>query len=113
MRPGYIQPRLLGLLKNAAMLKVNQAYTLGFAGDRIESHAVGKELWAKPLPGGEAAVALFNRNGTTFKCMASSPIDCPCDDYANETSGAQSLTLDFSSLARRGWLGIQVRKRSF
>ena len=103
VRPGYIQPRLLGLLKNAAMLKVNQAYTLGFAGDRIESHAVGKELWAKPLPGGEAAVALFNRNGTTFKCMASSPIDCPCDDYANETSGAQSLTLDFSSLASDEW----------
>ena len=108
VRDGQIQPRLLGLLKNAAMLKVNQAYTLDFAGDRIESQAVGRELWGKPLPGAEAAAVLFNRNGTTYKCMASSPIDCPCDDFANATSGEQSMTLKFASLGERGWLGKQV-----
>ena len=34
LRPGYVQPRLLGLFMNKDMLKVNQQYA-GFAGDRL------------------------------------------------------------------------------
>ena len=43
-------------------LAVNQEYDTehAFAGDRIWTAAVGKELWAKPLPGGELAVLLIN-----------------------------------------------------
>eukprot|EP01052_Picozoa_sp_SAG31_P035684 SAG31_NODE_4340_length_3340_cov_3.282012_5_plen_160_part_00 len=87
---------------------MNQEYTLGFAGDRIATKAVGKELWAKPLANASAAVVLFNRNGTTYKCNVQQSIECPCNDYANATFGAQSMTLKFSSLAIRGWLGKQM-----
>jgi len=80
-------------------LLVNQAY-FGFAGDRISTAAVGRELWAKPLGNRSAAAVLFNRNGTTFKCVAAAPIDAPCDDVPAATTGAQRLRLDFGQLAR-------------
>merc|ERR1712139_86607 len=60
IRPGFMQPRLLDLMLNRDMLAVNQQYT-GFAGDRMWTGAVGKEIWAKPLPNHRTAVVLFNR----------------------------------------------------
>ena len=99
LRPGFVQKRLLGIVANPTMMEVDQAYTNGFAGDRIASEASGKEIWAKPLVGHTTAVVLFNRAGQTFKCMATSSIDAPCDDYPNATSGAQPITLDFAVLA--------------
>ena len=50
-------------MKNPDMLAVNQNYS-GYAGDRVWTEAVGKEVWAKPLPGGRVGVVVFNRNGT-------------------------------------------------
>ena len=63
LRVGYVQPRVVALLKNPDMLAVNQNYS-GYAGDRVWTEAVGKEVWAKPLPGGRVGVVVFNRNGT-------------------------------------------------
>ena len=103
-RPGHVQPRLLSLLKNKMMLRVNQQYA-GFAGDRIWSAPVGREIWAKPLPTKhEVAVLLFNRNGTTSDCSVRDSIDCPCDDDPSAAQGAQDMTLDFDLMLPRGWI---------
>ena len=99
-----VQQRLLGIVRNPVVMAVNQAYANGFAGDRIATAATGKEIWAKPLPHHETAVVLFNRNGTTYECMAASPIDAPCDDVPNATRGAQSITLPFTVRAALGRL---------
>ena len=99
LREGFIQPRLLSLFTNKLMIKINQQYT-GFAGDRIWSGAVGKEIWAKPLVGNAVAVVLFNRNGTTTHCNAARAIDAPCDDKSTE--GTQVVGLDFMLISR--WL---------
>jgi hypothetical protein len=99
-----MQHRLLSLVTNARMLQVNQAWD-GFAGDRIWAEPVGKEIWAKPLPEHTVGVVLFNRNGTTVQCMASSPIQAPCDDdpaSATAAGGAQDITLHFDLIAH--WL---------
>jgi hypothetical protein len=103
LRPGYVQDRLLGILRNPTMMAVNQGYD-GFAGDRIATEATGKEIWAKPLRNHTTAVVLFNRNGTTYKCMAASSIEAPCDDVPNATSGAQAITLLFDQLADHTYL---------
>ena len=107
VRPGYMQQRLLDILLNKDMLAVNQQYH-GFAGDRMWTAAVGREVWAKPLPGGRAGVVLFNRNGTTSSCdVIDSPysgsLKVPCDDNATESSGAQTLSLAFDVLPSQ-WL---------
>jgi hypothetical protein len=107
LRPGYVQPRLLGLFMNKDMLKVNQNF-LNFAGDRMWTGAVGKEVWAKPLPEGEVGVVVFNRNGTTSQCNILAPHDsfaAPCDDNATESSGAQQIKLEFGMLPREWMLG--------
>ena len=101
VRPGHMQPRLVSLLTNEAALRVNQAYSR-FAGDRITTASVGKELSAKPLGDHAVAALLFNRNGTTSKCIAASPIEAPCDDLPSATSGEQLLRLDFGTLVH--WL---------
>ena len=104
LRPGHVQPRLLGLFMNKDMLKVNQRY-LNFAGDRMSTSAVGKEFWAKPLPEQEIAVVVYNRNGTTSRCDIQDAIAAPCDDNATESSGAQQIVFDFDTLPRE-WYGV-------
>lgn len=115
VRPGFMQQRLLDILVNKDMLSVDQEYA-GFAGDRMWTAAVGKEIWAKPLLNGRAAAVLFNRNGTTSKCdvvgvghMGS--LKCPCDDNVTESSGAQDLTLRFDVLPTHWLLGQQTSVR--
>ena len=105
-----MQQRLLDILLNEDMLAVNQEYSTvhRFAGDRIWTGAVGREVWAKPLPGGRVGAVLFNRNGTTSRCdVHASPysgsLEAPCDDNATEASGAQSLVLPFETLPME-WL---------
>jgi hypothetical protein len=85
---------------NPDMLQVNQEYDTehAFAGDRIWTAAIGKELWAKPLPGKKVAAVLWNRNGTVVStktqgiCGAS---EAPCTDNYTASVGAQTLILDF------------------
>ena len=105
-----MQQRLLDILLNEDMLTVNQEYSTAhrFAGDRIWTAAVGREVWAKPLPGGRVGVVLFNRNGTTSRCDVHAPpysgsLEAPCDDNATEAAGAQSLVLSFDTLPME-WL---------
>ena len=105
VRPGFMQQRLLDILLNEDMLTVNQEYSTAhrFAGDRIWTAAVGREVWAKPLPGGRVGAVLFNRNGTTSQCDVHAPpysgsLEAPCDDNATEAAGAQSLVLSFDTL---------------
>ena len=101
-----MQQRLVDLLLNPEMLRVNQLWA-GFAGDRVWSKPVGRECWAKPLPERAVAVVLFNRNGSTPRCTAKRAIEAPCDDWASAanltTYGAQSIELAFDSLPR-AWL---------
>jgi hypothetical protein len=100
VRPGVMQQRLLDILLNPDMLQVNQEYDTehAFAGDRIWTAAIGKELWAKPLPGKKVAAVLWNRNGTVVStktqgiCGAS---EAPCTDNYTASVGAQTLILDF------------------
>ncbi|AXB48424.1 alpha-galactosidase [Amycolatopsis albispora] len=54
-----------GILTNRAVLAVNQD-PLGVAADRVRDDG-DLEVWAKPLAGGEVAVALFNRSETAAK----------------------------------------------
>ena len=110
VRVGYMQQRLVDMMTNKAMLAVNQgySYSASFSGDRIWSRATGKELWAKPLPGGSVAAALFNRNGSTRGCANSDlrTIDLPCDDDpALVEAGQQEIVLEFTTLPRP-WLGL-------
>jgi hypothetical protein len=85
-----------------------------FAGDRMWSAAVGQELWAKPLTENRVGAVVFNRNGTTPKCLNhaadfgdAGSVDCPCDD--NTTSpdygGVQTISFDFSVLPSAWLLG--------
>ena len=113
VRQGFVQQRLLDILLNKDMLMVDQEYAHGFAGDRIWTEAVGKEIWAKPLPGNRAAAVIFNRNGTTSPCDVTDPGRpelCPCDDNATSPghSGVQSIRLDFSVLPSQWLLGAEA-----
>ena len=103
VRPGYVQQRVLDLYLNKAMLEVDQAYAHGFAGDRLSSMAVGKEVWGKPLPEAAAAVLLFNRNGSASVCNVFTTVEAPCDDNATEASAPQDIVLDFSVIPA-AWL---------
>ena len=107
VRPGYVQPRVLDLLMNKAMLAVDQAYTHGFAGDRLTSMAVGKEVWGKPLPEAAAAVLLFNRNGSASLCNVFTSVEAPCDDNVTEASAPQDVVLDFAVIPT-AWLVTPV-----
>ena len=123
VRPGRVQQRVLALLKNPDMLAVNQAYSKehSFAGDRMWSAPVGQELWAKPLGEGVVGVVLFNRDGDACtnatkynpyhrnvtcgkpggsKCCTSDgdPMDAPCTDDPELSTGAQVMALDYSVL---------------
>ena len=111
LREGYVQPRLIDIIGNDAMLAINQEYN-GFAGDRVTSTAPGQEVWAKPLHHGRVGVVIFNRNGSTPKCWnhASknvSVITCPCDDNTSspDYGGAQPITFNFSVLPSAWLLG--------
>eukprot|EP01046_Picozoa_sp_COSAG06_P017400 COSAG06_NODE_1181_length_10363_cov_10.391563_4_plen_204_part_00 len=107
-REGFMQQRLVELLLNPEMLRVNQLWA-GFAGDRVWSKPVGRECWAKPLPELAVAVVLFNRNGSTPRCTAKRAIEAPCDDWASAANltahGAQAIELAFDSLPRAWLLG--------
>ena len=106
-REGFMQQRLVDLLLNAEMLRVNQLWA-GFAGDRVWSKPVGKECWAKPLPELAVAVVLFNRNGSTPRCIAKRAIEAPCNHWASANltaNGAQSIELPFDTLPRAWLLG--------
>ena len=103
----HLQARLLALVTNPSMLRVNQAWA-GHAGDRIDARAGGQEVWGKPLDRGAVAVVLFNRNGTVSTCNAKAPIDAPCDD--GEVSGAQAISLPFALLQQQGWLQAAASK---
>ena len=104
VRVGMMQQRLLDILLNKDMLSVNQEYDteLAFAGDRIWTGAVGKELWAKPLPGKRVGAVLWNRNGTAVSTCPwphiSDARTAPCDDNATASVGAQRLSLSFDVL---------------
>lgn len=132
-RPGRMQQRLVQLLTNPEMLRINQEYQTdgaSFAGGRLATWPVGRELWAKPLPGRAAAVVLFNRAGTVFGVTPSGadpkPPHCsdpnstlapchgcfvnddrpwlsPCDDDAAASIGAQKVTFHTDQLPR-DWL---------
>ena len=125
-RPGRMQPRLVDLLTNQDLLAVNSDYNadLKFAGGRIWSAPVGKEMWGKPLLHGAAAVALLNRAGLAsgvalgdrnpyFAPYAgcfdlhgrADAILSPCDDNVTASHGTQTLTLDLD-LIPRSWLGL-------
>ena len=74
----HVKPELLNILINKDAIAVNQQYA-GNAGDLLEEqggqtsacqwgrcYTFGKgEVWYKPLPGGEAAVALLNAQNTS------------------------------------------------
>jgi hypothetical protein len=132
-REGRMQPRLIKLLTNPDLIAVDQYYSADekFAGGRIWSAPVGKEIWAKPLQPGVAAAVLLNRFGASIgkfehpeklhggiaEVFAPYPgcyvldggsITVPCDENATTTSGEQQLTLDFSVLPR-SWLGLPAR----
>ena len=125
-RPGRMQHRLVHLLTNPDLLAVNADYNagIGFAGGRIWSAPVGKEVWAKPLLDGQAAVVLLNRAGLAsgvalgdrnpyFAPYAgcfdlhgrSDAILSPCDDNATASHGAQTLALDLD-LIPRSWIAL-------
>ncbi len=111
VREGYMQQRLLQLMLNPDMLRVNQLYA-GNAGDRLWTGAMGQEIWGKPLPNHTAAVVVLNQNGLPLvaepgscsgpysewcgACNTFHPIDTPCDDNATISIGAQTIVLDFS-----------------
>ena len=110
VREGHMQQRLVDMMTNRAMIAVNQNYSsdAGFSGDRIWSNATGKELWAKPLPGGAVAAVLFNRNGSTRGCANpdKQTIELPCDDDPTLVeAGQQEIVLEFASLPS-SWLGL-------
>jgi alpha-galactosidase len=57
-------PEVSAILKNREVIAIDQD-RLGKQGDRVS--AVGPvEIWAKPLVGGDKAVALFNRDDTSL-----------------------------------------------
>jgi hypothetical protein len=106
-----MQQRLPDILLNGDMLAVNQEFSVThrFAGgDRIWTAPVGREIWAKPLPGGRVGAVLFNRNGTTSRCDVPTPpysgsLQVLCDDNVTGSSGAQALVLAFDVLPTQ-WL---------
>lgn len=97
-----MQQRLVDLLVNPEMVRVNQQYSASaaFAGGRIWTLPGGKELWAKPLEGGSAAVVLFNRGGHTPPCSVNAAIEAPCDDDPSlpDYWGAQTVAMRFGDL---------------
>ena len=131
-RPGRMQERLVDLLTNRDMLAVNQGYSTAasFAGGRVWSGPPHLEIWAKPLPGHQVGVGLFNRGGTVIGTIPNGstfypplPPHCndpnstldactgcfvdddkpwlaPCDDNATASTGAQPMRLEFSQLPR-------------
>ena len=126
-----MQPRLVSLLTNPDMLRVDQAYANAFAGGRLATEPPGREMWAKPLGNGSVAVVLFNRAGTVVGEVPDGagplPPHChdptsplapctgcfvpygrpdlsPCDDNATASSGAQRLTLRLDQLPPE-WFG--------
>ena len=118
VREGYIQPRLLELMLNPDMLRVNQVYA-GNAGDRLWTGPMGQEVWGKPLPNRTAAIVVLNQYGLPLvtepgtctgqwagwcgACNTFKPIDTPCDDNATVSIGAQTIKLDFSVIPSK-WL---------
>ena len=38
------------------------------AGDRLHADAAGKQLWARPLAGGDVAAVLYNNNSGHAAC---------------------------------------------
>jgi hypothetical protein len=127
-RVGRMQQRLVDLLTNSDLLAVNAAYNAGamFAGGRIWTGPPGKEMWAKPLSSGTAAVVLVNRGGlasgvalgqrnAAFAPFAgcfdlhgnADAILAPCDDNTTASHGAQTISLDLSRIPR-SWLGLST-----
>jgi hypothetical protein len=128
-RKGRMQQRLVDLLTNPTMIRVNQQYSAAaaFAGGRINTSAPAKELWAKPLPNNTVAVVLLNRGGTAIgvlppgqelppmchkaggkQCVGCNlpgdqPWLAPCDDNATASSGAQTLAFSTAQVPR-AWL---------
>ena len=120
-----MQPRLVQLVTNPDVVKVNQEYSAAaaFAGGRIHTSAPARELWAKPLPNYTAAVVLLNRGGKVVgKHTMPLPPEChkgkectgcylpsdqpwlaPCDDDTDASSGAQEISFDVDQLPR-AWL---------
>lgn len=128
-RPGRMQQRLVDLLTNLDLLAVNSYYSHQeqFAGGRIWSEPVGKELWAKPLSPGSVAAVLLNRAGLAsgnalgprnqyFAPYAgcfdlhgrADAFLAPCDDNVTASHGAQTIALNLSAVPR-SWLGLRPR----
>jgi hypothetical protein len=125
IRPGRVQPRILNLFLNRDMLRVNQQYNRGFAGDRVWTGPYSQEVWAKPLTNASVAVVLFNRDGDPctseakfnpwhrnvscgsngFRCSVAEPIDSPCTDAPHLSVGAQNMTLDYAVI-NASWFGL-------
>lgn len=129
-RPGRMQQRLVDLLTNSDLLAVNSYYSQQqeFAGGRIWSGPVGKEIWAKPLAPGSVAVVLLNRAGLAsgnalgtrnsyFAPYAgcfdlhgrADAVLAPCDDNATASHGSQPIVLNLS-VVPRSWLGLPTAK---
>eukprot|EP00039_Didymoeca_costata_P021632 m.345013 g.345013 ORF g.345013 m.345013 type:complete len:671 (+) comp25672_c0_seq1:63-2075(+) len=136
VREGRMQPRLVDLMLNADMLDANSQYNqkFNFAGGRVWSGPLYKEVWAKPLvsPANSVAAVLFNRggyvigqipSGESFPPHCSDPnsqlgpcVGCfvdydkpwlsPCDDNTTASTGMQSIELQFS-LINASWLGLE------
>lgn len=113
-RHGRMQQRLVDLLLNPDMIRVNQQYNAdaAFAGGRLWTQPNSRELWAKPLHGGNAAVVLFNRGGFTPPCDIHADehgyvpsIEAPCDDQPGLPGywGAQNVSMSFGDLPA-SWL---------
>jgi hypothetical protein len=124
-RKGRMQERLVQLVTNPDVIKVNQEYSAeaAFAGGRINTSAPAQELWAKPLLNGTAAIVLLNRGGKAVgKHMMPLPPEChkgkectgcylpsdqpwlsPCDDDTDASTGAQEITFTVDQLPR-SWL---------
>jgi hypothetical protein len=83
-REGFMQQRLVDLLLNPDMLRVNQLWA-GFAGDRVWSKPVGRECWAKPLGG--LAVAVPTSQPTEHSRSSSSSTRCPVPGYWGRLPG--------------------------
>lgn len=116
--PSVATPRMVSVLTHPDVIAINQQY-MGNAGDFIRGvvgsgphPSDGLELWAKPLPGSSAAVAVLNRGNAaatmTFKLseipgIASGVTTCKVkhvwDGDSGTITGGQFTTPSLSTLS--------------